>query len=230
MSPPMLQEADHALVRELNAALATNDASRFHATLDELLATRESAIQSEATRLTMTLQGALARFQRDTRVQTLAGQGIPDARERLHHVVRLTEEAAHRTLELIERSVPLADEIARGAAELASAPATAQAGALNRFLEQARDNCDAVRTNLTEVMLAQGFQDITGQIIQRVHRLIGEVEAVLGDLMHLHDIPHADGSSARRDSATLEGPNVPGVSNGAFRQREIDDLIAGLGL
>ncbi len=177
------------------------------------------------------LHDALARFGNDSRIASLADGDIPDARQRLSHVVYLTADAAHRTLDLIEQSVPLADEIARGAAELASAPASSQAGALNRFLDQARDNCERVRSNLTEVMLAQGFQDLTGQIIQGVHTLIGEVELVLADLMQVHGLERGVSRGALRDAARLEGPAIPGVTRTALAdQGDVDDLMEGLGL
>jgi chemotaxis protein CheZ len=229
MSPQGLRDLERSVMRSLNAALAANDAPRFNELLDQLLQTRESAIQSEVVRLAGTLQDALMRFRMDSRVAALAEKDIPDARQRLDHVVTLTEEAAHRTLDLIERSVPLADATARRAAEIAksgSEPAVLQA-----FLTEARVNCEAVRSNLTEVMLAQGFQDITGQIIRGVHKLIGEVETVLDDLMSVHGIPREVIDTSAADRLKLEGPTVPGVTRNAVNdQNAIDDLMAGLGL
>jgi len=217
-------------MRGLNAALASNDGARFHELLDQLLRTRQSSIQADVVRISAHLHEALSRFRMDSRIAALAGKDMPDARQRLDHVVSLTEKAAHQTLDLIDRSVPLADATARRAAELAKDPA-ADVAALTAFLAEARGNCEAVRANLTEVMLAQGFQDITGQIIRGVHKLIGEVETVLDDLMNVHGIPREVVENTIIGRIKLEGPAVPGVSkNAVTAQSDIDDLMAGLGL
>ena len=134
-------------------------------------------------RLSESLLAALTRFRSDSRIATLAVKDIPDARLRLDHVLKMTEEAAHRTLDLIEQSAPLADATARDAAALADTldershtrdPPLPRRSARQRRRRSAR--------NLTEVMLAQGFQDLTGQILHGVRTLIGEVESVLDEL------------------------------------------------
>lgn len=230
MTSTGLHDLERSLMRSLNAALAANDSPRFHDLLDQLLRARESTLQADVVRISSHLQEALARFRMDSRIAALAEKDMPDARQRLDHVVELTEKAAHRTLDLIERSVPLADATARRAAELTRA-GSPDAASLTAFLATARENCDSVRANLTEVMLAQGFQDITGQIIRGVHKLIGEVEAVLDDLMAVHGIPREVVENAVADRIKLEGPAVPGVTRNAVAdQSDIDDLMAGLGL
>lgn len=217
-------------MRGLNAALAANDTQGFRELLDQLLHSRESEIQTEVVRISGVLQDALSRFRMDARIASLTEKDMPDARQRLDHVVQLTEKAAHRTMDLIERSVPLAEATARRAAELGRAAAP-DLPALTSFLATARENCDAVRANLSEVMLAQGFQDITGQIIRGVHKLIGEVETVLDELMSVHGIPREVVESTAADRLKLEGPAVPGISrNQVTDQSAIDDLMAGLGL
>ena len=232
MSPAGFHDLERSLMRSLNAALAANDAQRFHELLDQLLRARESTIQSEVVRISAVLHDALSRFRMDSRIATLAEKDMPDARQRLDHVITLTERAAHRTMDLIESSVPLADATARQAAELAAAAGAAtSSAALAAFLATARDNCEAVRANLSEVMLAQGFQDITGQIIRGVHKLIGEVESVLEELMSVHGIPRDAIVSPRFDPLAAEGPAVPGSTRHAVNdQSAVDDLMAGLGI
>jgi chemotaxis protein CheZ len=230
MSQQGLHDLERSLMRSLNAALAANDAERFHELLDQLLRSRESVIQTEVVRISGALHEALSRFRMDSRIASLTEKDMPDARQRLDHVVQLTEKAAHHTMDLIERSVPLAEATARRAAELSRSGPT-DAPALASFLLTARDNCDAVRANLSEVMLAQGFQDITGQIIRGVHKLIGEVETVLDELMRVHGIPREVVENVAADRLKLEGPAIPGVTRNAVNdQNAIDDLMAGLGL
>ncbi len=75
----------------------------------------------ELKRLTASAESALARFRERARIDALADQEVPDARKRLAHVVKLTDEAAHRTLDLVEKSGPLVEQTAREAAELLEA-------------------------------------------------------------------------------------------------------------
>ena len=226
-----LHDLERSLMRGLNASLAANDGARFHELLDQLLRSRESSIRADVVRISGALQEALSRFRMDSRVASLAEKDMPDARHRLDHVVELTEKAAHQTMDLIERSVPLADATARRASELIKSSGPVDAASLATFLATARDNCETVRANLSEVMLAQGFQDITGQIIRGVHKLIGEVETVLDELMNVHGIPREVIESTLADHMKLEGPAVPGVTKHAVNdQNAIDDLMAGLGL
>ena len=97
MSTTGLHDLERGLMRSLNVALAANDAARFHELLDQLLQARESTIQTEVVRISGVLQEALSRFRMDSRIASLAEKDMPDARQRLDHVVELTEKAAHRT-------------------------------------------------------------------------------------------------------------------------------------
>ncbi len=98
---------------------------------------------------------------------------------------------------------------------------------IRSFLEQTRGNFEAVRTNLSEVMLAQSFQDLTGQILRGVQRLIGEVETALGEIARVTGAQYGPEPSP----TALEGPAVPGINrNAVTAQSDVDALIAGLGI
>jgi chemotaxis protein CheZ len=217
---------------QLNHAYAAGDAVGFEAALDAMNAgrevTRDSAMMTGVMKLSDDLAHALWRFRSDSRMAVLAHQEIPDARLRLEHVLSMTEDAAHKTLDLIERSVPLADATVKSANELLASLDDRSHADIRRFLEQTRGNFEAVRANLSEVMITQGFQDLTGQILRGVGRLIGEVEKALGELTRLTGTTPESLPAARRG---LEGPAVPGVTQGAVTaQADVDDLIAGLGI
>jgi chemotaxis protein CheZ len=68
--------------------------------------------------LNKSLQATLDEFRNSFRRASSAGREMPDARLRLDHVLKLTEDAAHRTLDLVERSGPLADRMSMEAATL----------------------------------------------------------------------------------------------------------------
>ena len=161
-------------------------------------------------------------------------------------MVQLTDEAAHRTLDLIEKSGPLVEQNAKEAAELLEAWKIHGARSLAAaslwperamaFMERSLEDADRVRALLSEMLMAQGYQDITGQIIRSVIALVGEIEAVLGQLVAL-----ANGDDTRRmpvlkapaegQKAGWEqgvGPQVPGITDASAvaGQDDIDALLA----
>ena len=109
-----------ARLEALAAALAREDEAAFHAVLDDILHTRKPALIGELRDLTCNLQVALERFRLDARLADFAEKEIPDARQRLAHVLKLTDEAAHRTLDLIERSGPPAERTTKTVQVLAA--------------------------------------------------------------------------------------------------------------
>src|SRR5690348_9372579 len=109
-----------AQIEALATALAREDEAGFQAALDELVNARKPALMGELRDLTCTLQVALDRFRLDARLADFAEKEMPDARQRLAHVLKLTEEAAHRTLDLIERSGPPAERTTQAIQTLAA--------------------------------------------------------------------------------------------------------------
>jgi chemotaxis protein CheZ len=207
--------------------------------------TRDTDIMAELRDLTVNLRGALDRFRLDVRLTDLAEKEIPDARQRLSHVVKLTDGAAHRTLDLVERSGPLAERTAREATWLGEAWTHFRARTIatdefnelvkrmDTFLPAARADSDTVRANLAEVLLAQGYQDLTGQIIRSVSHLVEEVEKTLNDLARLARGEAASAQSADpARSPSNSGPVVPGVSGDATvsDQSDVDALLSDLGM
>src|ERR1700751_437186 len=187
-----------ACVEALTDALRTEDETAFFASVDHIVHMREPGMFKELRQLTGDLQKALERFSIESRLQDIAENEIPDARARLTHVINMTDEAAHRTLDLVEKSGPLAERTAQDAAVLmesfeAFKSSTNGAHGLeailhsleglppllksvDKFLPAARANSELVRRNLADVLLAQGYQDLTGQIIRNVMKLVGELE------------------------------------------------------
>lgn len=85
------------------AYVAGNEAG-FNEALDRVVAVRQEALYRDLREMSDNLRFALDQFRLDSRLATLAGKEVPDARVRLDHVLKLTEEGAHRTLDLVERS------------------------------------------------------------------------------------------------------------------------------
>lgn len=243
---PGLQERYGKQLDALLAAYHLGDEGALLQALDALLRLRERNLFLEIGRLSRDLQTALERFRVDSRLVDLAEKDVPDARQRLAHVLKLTDEAAHQTLDLVERSCPLAERTSRTAAALeprwqefrarriAVADFRSMLEQMDGFLTAARADAEVVRSNLSEVLMAQGYQDITGQILRGVMQLVGEVESALGDLVVLSRVDSNPSADAERRAAreAIAGPVVPGVHHGVVvsGQQDVDDLLSGLGV
>jgi chemotaxis protein CheZ len=239
-----------ACVEALVDALRTEDEAAFFAAVDHIVHMREPSMFTQIRKLTGDLQGALERFSIESRLADLAENEIPDARARLVHVINMTDEAAHRTLDLVEQSGPLAERTAHEAATLMESLASYRSRAtapgldgavrsiaallplvksVERFLPAARADSELIRKNLADVLMAQGYQDLTGQIIRSVMKLVAELESALGSLSRLSGdvVEHATMGDS---PGAGQGPTVPGVNNKAAvasGQTDVDALLSG---
>lgn len=242
-----------ACVEALNDALRAEDETAFFAAIDHIVHMREPGMFKQLRQLTGDLQKALERFSVESRLQDIAENEIPDARARLTHVINMTDEAAHRTLDLVEQSGPLAERTSQDASALMEsfeALKTRTAGihgldaighslenlvpmlkAVDKFLPTARANSELIRRNLADVLLAQGYQDLTGQIIRSVMKLVAELEGALAHLTRLSgDV--VEHTTMGENLSAGQGPVVPGVTKGevASGQTDVDALLSGLGM
>ena len=195
--------------------------------------------------LNKSLQATLDEFRSSFRRASSAGKEMPDARVRLDHVLKLTEDAAHRTLDLVERSGPLAGRMSLDAGVLldpirqarAAYDGTSVADLLARieeFLGRAQADGNSVRANLAEVLMAQSYQDLSGQIIRTVIKLVVELERTLAHFSELAGEGAAQSPLEPQPAVSNShgfGPAVPGVTAGAVgEQDDVDDLLAKLGM
>jgi chemotaxis protein CheZ len=231
-------------IAALNKALMAGDEQRFYTELDALVQHREFVLFGDLRKLTRDLQAALERFRIDSRLVDLAEKEVPDARHRLDHVMKLTDEAAHRTMDLVEQSGPLAERTAQQAAEImplwqrfrarnmALDEFQSMIQLLDVFLEAARNDMASVRNNLAEVLLAQGYQDLTGQIIRGVMKLVGELEHALVELVRLSKTHGDPRRGVSEDTRRGFGPAIPGIDHGpaVSDQEGVDALLSGLGV
>jgi chemotaxis protein CheZ len=239
-------------VEALSEALSANDEAAVFTAVDHIVRMREPQTITEIRRLTGDLQKALERFSIESRLADIAENEIPDARTRLAHVIKMTDEAAHRTLDLVEQSGPLAERTAREAGALIESLRSYRerpsgsgfegavraidaflpvVRAVEAFLPAVRTDSEHIRKNLADVLLAQGYQDLTGQIIRSVIKLVEELEETLASLTKLSGdiVEHATlGENPDRG----HGPVVPGVTRGdiAAGQTDVDELLSGLGM
>ncbi|RCU44553.1 protein phosphatase CheZ [Corallincola luteus] len=212
----------------------------------QLLSTSHPAFSSdlfsEVGKLTRQLHDALQDFQLDPRLGKLATDDIPDATQRLNYVLEKTEDAANRTMDAVDASLPIADRMHSELAKLMPSWKSLMerqiergqfkelCHSLNDFLESAEKDSDVLRERLTEVLMAQDFQDLTGQVIRRVIELVTEVEDNLIHLLKVFGAPEkVEETSASQIEA--EGPIVDAAEREDVvnDQDDVDDLLSSLG-
>jgi chemotaxis protein CheZ len=230
--------------RALVAALEGGNTARGNELLDDMTRLRECDLFREVGKLTRTLHDTLNSFQHDSRLSALAEVDIPDARERLRYVVKKTEQAAHRTLKAVEQGLPLAKRLEDRARshkqdwdkflrrEMQPEEFRALAKTLPEFLGSVISDTSALNQHLAEVMVAQDYQDLTGQVIDRVIGIVQEMESSLVDLIRLAGTRMQPGEKKNgHDGLSLEGPqiNAPARSDVVANQDEVDQLLASLG-
>lgn len=239
MDNAMSREDRLAQARALVSALeAGNDAEADSITKD-ISAAKDNDLFQEVGRLTRELHEAIVDFLLDERLSQYAQHDMPDAAERLKHVITMTEEAAHKTLTAVEDGLPVAEKLEAQATNLSERWERFRARKLeledfralsteiSGFLNFTCDNSQILHSKLSDVLMAQGYQDLTGQIIRRVITLVQDVEE---RLVHLVAIS-GSARNVNKEEVELEGPVVPGVTQGDVlnSQDDVDDLLSSLG-
>jgi chemotaxis protein CheZ len=169
-----------------------------------------------------------------------AASDIPDARDRLDYVARLSEDAAKRVLDATDAANPLQDGIEASASELSQAWQALLAGgdgdpawrALAERtvagLDDSRKAAVATKAQLMDIMMAQDFQDLTGQVIKRITGIAQNLEKQLVQML----VDFAPAEVRREfDNGLLNGPqiNPEGNSEVVADQGQVDDLLDSLG-
>jgi chemotaxis protein CheZ len=187
-------------------------------------------VYDELGQVTRQLHSAIVQLGLDGKLHRIAAE-IPDARERLQYVGQLTERAAHRVLGLVETAQPPCRTLQQEGAELAARIAAggdsnALLAEARAFAERAAGGAERQYETLGEIMLSQDFQDLSGQVIQKVVKIITETEDQLLALLLKHAPLQASDLHAPTRSGELQGPQVEGKAMG---QGDVDDLLASLG-
>lgn len=211
------------------AAPASNDAA----------AGDPPALLTRIGHLTRTLHESLRELGYDRMVEE-AASSIPDARERLAYVATLTERAAGRVLNATEIANPIQDKLGGDAAELAdrwrkvfAAQASVEefkalSASTFAFLEEVPRRTKATREQLMEIVMAQDFQDLTGQVIKKINELVHNFERQLLALL-VENTPPAQRPPG--SDSLMNGPVVNPVRTGEVvqTQAQVDDLLESLG-
>lgn len=232
------------------------DASKL---IQSMLETRDQHIFQSVGRLTRGLHNAIVNFHVDGDFEAeppvVEKSEIQDASNRLTYVINLTQAAADKTMDMVEASAPIAMNLGQEASnlhqdwqrlkrrEMTPDEFRQLYKRMDDFLLQMDTGTQQLNKNLQDIILEQGFQDLTGQVLKKVISLISEVEQDLVSLVRIAgQVEEITGFSedADTDNASkkaepkgvqAEGPQIHAqervdvVSN----QDEVDDLLSSLG-
>jgi chemotaxis protein CheZ len=190
--------------------------------------------------LTRQLHDTLAELGYDRQIQECAAAALPDARQRLAYVVTLTEQAASRSLNAVDAARPVQEALAAEAASLAGewdlilsgradvAQFKKVAQATREYLGDVAPRTEITREQLREIVMAQEFQDLTGQVLKRITELAHTLETQLLKLL----VENAQGPVRGAEVVCLLNGPVTGGADGSevvTSQAQVDELLESLG-
>lgn len=245
----LLQESANHLVDVLQKDEYESASKIIH----ELIEARDAHIFTSVGQLTRALHTAIVNFNVDADVTTtppeIKNSEISDASDRLHYVLKLTESAADKTMDKVEAVAPIAMNLGQEAYRLKDEWSKLKRREMSKeefkqlftrvddFLDQMGEGTDQLNTSLQDIILEQGFQDLTGQALKKVISLVTDVERELVDLMRIAGQVEqvtglaSDETDSSKHSTQGEGPamHVEKREDVVQGQDDVDDLLSSLG-
>jgi chemotaxis protein CheZ len=185
------------------------------------------------------LHDSLRELGYDRSLSEVASQ-ITDAQGRLEYVASLTEQAANKVLNAVDNGMPEQDALAKKAKDmddrwtqlfdgkLSIEEFKVLAGDSKQFATIVAEATDAEKARLLDIMMAQDFQDITGQLIKKIVVITSVAERELAQLLRDNAPPEVKAAMAAEQKPVelMQGPSEPGA---AMAQDDVDSLLADLG-
>jgi chemotaxis protein CheZ len=199
--------------------------------------------------LTRELHQSLLDFYNDSRLVDITSEEIPDAQERLQNVIKMTDDAANKTMDSIDTCMPLldglADEIdaikpnwdALMTRKLALQDFKSLCHKIDAMIVFSSSSASSLRSSLTDILMAQDFQDLTGQMIRRVITLVEEIETKLVSILQVCN-QEVESTESKKETKSINAPDISAegpIINAASRadavngQDDVDDLLSSLG-
>lgn len=245
---------------QLSEKLSCDDLPGASELIGKLIEVRDQNMFMAVGKLTRALHSAIVNFNVDGDFDSdppeIENSEIQDASDRLNYVIEMTNAAANKTMDMVDESTPLATRMSERAAvfneqwqrlktrEMSAEEFREVYNQAGEFFGDIQADSAKLNENLQNIVLEQGFQDLTGQVLRKVIQMICEVEDHLVDLVRiagqvekvtglvsLVDI-EAETKEIKAEKDTMpEGPQIHAdkrddvVSN----QDEVDDLLSSLG-
>jgi chemotaxis protein CheZ len=239
-----------SLAENMLKELEHGDVSRAVSLVGELNQIRDRTLYNEIGRLTRALHEALKNLQI---ASVGSGSDITHTTDKLAYVLEMTDKSANRTMDLVDASMPLTEDIQQRATQLSGqwqkflnkelqpAEFRVLSKDITSFLQDSASNSRKLHNQLSDIVLAQDFQDLTGQVIHKVAALAKDVESRLvqlvmmaGQVDKITGISHSDIELERPTTAehaiVAEGPQINKASENVMTsQDDVDDLLSSLG-
>jgi chemotaxis protein CheZ len=249
---PSFQQEMKELAEDLLTKIDGGDLGKIVGVVNNINGVRDRTLYDEIGKLTRGLHNAIKDIKTGDELSEESGMG--QASDKLAYVIEMTDKAANRTMDLAEEGMPLNTEIFDGAVdlqeqwkkflrkELKPNEFRDLTKKIDSYLSETQVNSKKISSKLSDILMAQDFQDLTGQVIQRVTKLVAEVEERLVDLVAMagevdritgisHGESHKNEPQQEDDKKIVaEGPQIDtsleGVVDG---QDDVDDLLSSLG-
>ena len=222
---------------------------------------RDQHIFQSIGKLTRGLHDSIVNFNigSETPVVPNKDDHFTDASNRLNYVIEITQNAANKTMDMVEESAPISSHLASEAVDLKkewlslkdkgmnTAEFSHFSQSMDSFFEKMDSGTSNLNENLQNIILEQGFQDLTGQVLKRVIELVTEVEEELVSLVRIagqveeivgiKTVPE-NPQTTESKQGDVKAPDIAGEGpqiNAAARndvvngQDDVDDLLSSLG-
>ena len=191
-------------------SISEHNYTKADETIQKMTKLGQGELFNEVGKITRKLHDSIRSFKDavDPRLKDMAEGELPNAVDRLQYVIEKTEEAANRTMNIVEKYVLRMDDLAGHIRKIQGPPETVE------FLKQFKNGLE---DDLTEILTTQSFQDLTGQTIKKVILLVNDIEGELVRLITSFGVKIESGASA----APVAAEKVS--------QSDVDDLLKELG-
>jgi chemotaxis protein CheZ len=228
------------IARELVFALEANDRDHAGNLIEALGGLKYKALLAEVGQLTREVHHSIMHLSSKDRLMQLAQDQIPDCQERLRYVIRQTEQAANETLDAVEDMMARTKglgESARDMVDDVSKAASSEVSVRSEvtvFATHVAEQNDYLHTRLSDVLLAQSYQDLTSQVIGRTIEVVTQIESKLKDILTAC-VPQPQRQKIavevpNDESISSYGPTIKPSAAAVSDQVEVDDLLASLGI
>lgn len=249
-----LAERQQALLTSLQQGDMAAAAELIH----QINHARDETLYYEVGRLTRALHNALRDFHLEIGLHGNADvkhelSEMVDARSRLNYVITMTEDAANQTMDRVDEAAPIVQQLVDDSQAVhADWQAFLKAGQgdsgsaelfqrVENLLQRISSDGQGLHTRLTDILMAQGYQDLSGQVIKRVIELVSDVEKSLVRLVKLaSNVEEVAGISrderereveSEERRLRAEGPQINPKDNRdvVSGQDDVDELLSSLG-
>jgi chemotaxis protein CheZ len=223
-------------VISLLEGLSINDRQLIDHALQLLTDDASEGLFEQVGKLTRRLHSSLVEFKGaevNSRIAEIANGAVPDATDKLNAVIAMTDQAAHKVLQLVEKQTDVLDKeresiqttlnkLSNG--ERPSDPAGWQAVMSTMAGEVLHANT-SLQSLSTEILMAQEFQDLSGQTLKKVIKLLVDVEDGLVELVKMFGVSYSTPEVQEPEPVELQGPDAKQSCN----QDDVDALLCSLG-